>query len=177
MLCSNVVFLGRFAMSNQVSQSFMLLVRDPDRREITSSMGAREFLSIAAIRFHAVARGLGNERRRDHDALDAEAHQLPVKSVTGRSRLVADTELLLLPELAQNAANRSDFVRHRPKRPHLAAHFGYRNCYRRSMYVQTYKFDILRHRPALLSCGSALVPHSSSVTHGFECVSRSCYSD
>src|SRR5690606_37214539 len=155
----------------------MLLVRHPDRSQVSGSMRTCELLSIATVGLHAVACCLGNERRCNHNAIDAEARQLPVERVPRRARLVANSQLLLLAELAQNPTDRSDLMGNNPDGSHLASHFGYGNRHRVCVYVQPYKFDILAHRPALLSFGSALVLRSSRVTHDFECVSRSCYCD
>ena len=57
-------------------------------------VGLGEFLGVAAIGLHPVAGLLGNQRRRDDLAVDAQLGQLPVECIPGGPGLVADLEIL-----------------------------------------------------------------------------------
>ena len=56
---------------NQIAESFMFLVGDPDRSEVTGAEQTREVECIATIRLDPIAWAPRNQRRRHHEALDA----------------------------------------------------------------------------------------------------------
>lgn len=114
---SHLVLLGSFAGADQIAQRFMVSVGDPDRAEITTSVGTRQLLGVAAVRLDSITGHLGDERWCDHIAVNAEASQLPVQDVSGREAgFVADPKASRVPELADELADRIRAVGNHPQR-------------------------------------------------------------
>jgi hypothetical protein len=83
MLCSKLVFLGRFPSAHEISQCFVLRVGHPDGCEVTAPIGTRELLCVATVGLDAFAGLRGNERWRDDVAVNAELRELPEEDVSG----------------------------------------------------------------------------------------------
>ena len=87
---------------HQVAQRFMRGVGNPHRREQSAAVALGKLERVTAIRLDALVRLFGDERRRDHLALDAELGELPEERVAGRSGLVANLELIPNSELVDD---------------------------------------------------------------------------
>ena len=112
----------------QIAHRLVTSVRHPDRGEFVGTQQLRQAERIAPVGLHLVASPLWNERRRDHCAFKAEAPDLPVQSVAGRSGLVAERQPLVLGgQLAHELRRRSRCVVNLPKEPNLATPPGIRN--------------------------------------------------
>jgi len=61
----------------------------PHRRQLASPQKLRQAHRIAAVRLHAIARLLRNERRCNNNAVVAKAHDLPIQPISCRPSLVA----------------------------------------------------------------------------------------
>ena len=59
-----------FATAEQIASGFFLLGRNVNGRQGAGAIQNRQLAGIAPIRFDAIARPAGNQRRRDHVARD-----------------------------------------------------------------------------------------------------------
>jgi hypothetical protein len=59
-----LILFRRFARADQIAQSFVGCIGNPDGRQIAGTMTSGQFLGVAAIRLHSVACFHGNQRRR-----------------------------------------------------------------------------------------------------------------
>lgn len=119
------------ARTHQIANSFTRFIWHPYRRQLTSPMEPGQTYSVATVGLDPVARTPGNERRGHHRATMTKPNDLPVKLVTGRTRLVAEVGLAAAfrelcyhrryrCRLCRDVAKKSDFthpVRHRQPRP------------------------------------------------------------
>lgn len=92
MLRARGVTFGSLSPAHQISQRFVLRVRNPDRRQVAAAMTASQLLGVSTVRLDPLARLLRCERRGDHIARDAHLRELPVESVARWPRLVADAK-------------------------------------------------------------------------------------
>ncbi len=163
MLRPQLVFFRRFSRSEQVTQRFVLRIRNPHCCEVTGLVGTREPLSIAAIGLDSIAGLHWHERWRDHLALHAKLRQLPVECIARGPRFVANLHLGQLAELPDKSSNSLRSIGNRAQRPHLVSSFRYRHHDRLRMHIRS---CILAHRPAPFAmwlCSSSLA--ARSVTH------------
>lgn len=73
---------GRLAGSHHVADRPMTCIRNPDRGQLACAVQARQTYGIPAVRFHPVARTLGNQGGRHDRAFMPQFDNLPVKTVT-----------------------------------------------------------------------------------------------
>ena len=112
----------------QLAHRFMPSVRHPDRREFVSTQQLCQAERIAPVGLHLVARSLGNERRRHHDAFVAQLRDLPLQPVAGRPGLVTERQPLVLgAQLANELRSCRRCVLDLPKEPNFTAPTGVRN--------------------------------------------------
>jgi len=123
-LGATLVDLRGRTLADEISQSLVLGGGDPDRREVAGLVRLGELLGIAAIGLHLVAGLLGNERRCDDLAVDAELGELPVEGVARRSGLVANLETLAAAELFDELAHRFGTVGELAEATDLPTPFG-----------------------------------------------------
>ena len=64
--CARLILARIFARSHQLAQGFLVGIRNPYRRAITSPITARQFRSVAPIGLDAIARFDRNPARRHH---------------------------------------------------------------------------------------------------------------
>ena len=102
----------------------MLRTGHPDRRELTALIGLGQFLGVAAVRLHFVAWLLGDERRRDDLAVDAQFRELPVERVAGGTGLVADLQVPAPAELLEQFPHGFGTVEDFPETANPTAPFG-----------------------------------------------------
>ena len=126
-------------------------VGNPHRREPAGAELRHHRQRIAPIGLHPIARLLGNERRRHHNALVAQAGDLPVKAVPGRPRLVTKRHPAILGrKLAHQLGRRRRRVVDLAEKPHFARPPRFRNRHR---VAQLRRID--RHQ------SFAMIPHNS----------------
>jgi hypothetical protein len=77
--------------------------------------------------------------------VDAEASQLPVQGVAGRSGLVADLELRGLAELAEQPSDGLRAVGDRAERPDLVAALGHCDGDGFGVHIHPHKYGTLAH--------------------------------
>jgi len=70
---------------HQVAHGFMRGVGDPDRCQLAGPAQSRQAGGVVAIGLHPVARPLGDQRWRHHDAIMAATGQQPVQPLTTRA--------------------------------------------------------------------------------------------
>ncbi len=126
MTCLELIFLCRFARSDQIAERFVRCVWYPHRRQLPGAMATRQFLGIAAIGFDPVTRLLWDQTRCDHLTLHPELRELPVKNVTGWAGLVTDLQVLCRTELCDQLANRFQPIRNGAVRVNFSICIG--NC-------------------------------------------------
>src|SRR5690606_12276011 len=100
-----LVLLGCLAGAHHVTQRLMGLIRDPGRRELTAAVQSRQLGRVTPVRLHSVAGLHWDEGRRDHVAVHAQTHQLPIQRVAARSRLVAGLDRPRIPQLPYELAD------------------------------------------------------------------------
>ncbi len=91
-----LILLRVFSGAHQVAQCLVRGIRNPNRRQIAAAIAARQFLGIATIRLHPVARFDRDQRRRYHFAGNTQRGQLPIHDVARRTRFVARPQILAL---------------------------------------------------------------------------------
>jgi hypothetical protein len=116
-LGTSLILLSCRSGTHQVAQRFVCRVRHPDGGQNPSAIKLSQLHRVATIGLDAFARLLGDERRRDHFALDAELGQLPVRRVPRGARFVADLERLEVAQLGDELAQCLRAVGERPKEP------------------------------------------------------------
>jgi hypothetical protein len=119
MPCPQLILLGSFARTHQISKRLGAFVRNPHCRQITGSVTARQFLGIAAIGLHAVASFYRDQCRRYHLALDSQLRQLPVDYITSRAGLITSPQLLYWTKLLYQLTYRFGAVENRSKASYL----------------------------------------------------------
>lgn len=85
--------VGTLAGAHQVAHRLVRFVGYPDRGQLARAMQTRQAHRIAPVSLHPIAWALGNKRRRHHLALMPQAYDLPMKVVSGWTRLVAEAKL------------------------------------------------------------------------------------
>jgi hypothetical protein len=106
-------------------------------------MAASQLFRIPAVRLHPVAGLYRNQRRCHNLTFHSECDELPVKYVTGRTGLVAGSQFLHRPEFPDHLADRFQTVGDRSNGANLASRFGYRDCYRFGMDIQSRKRNLV----------------------------------
>jgi hypothetical protein len=76
------------AQPDQIAHGFMIGVRHPDGRQLSSPMKTGEHGRVATICFHPIARFRRNQRRRHHVAPMAEACELAMNAVAAQFGLI-----------------------------------------------------------------------------------------
>jgi hypothetical protein len=128
---------------------------------VAGLVGLRELLGVAAIGLHLVAGLLGNERRRDDLAVDAQVGQLPVECIPSWAGFVADLEILAASELFDELAHRLRTVWEPPEGTNAPALFGDGGGDGFSVNIQDQISSTIAH-DRLLPCGSAsCVPYQA----------------
>jgi hypothetical protein len=79
-----LVMDGGRAGANQVTNGFVLLVRDMDGREFPGSIKTGKLIGIPPVRLHPIGSLFGNERRTDQVAANAFAAQMAAKNEAAR---------------------------------------------------------------------------------------------
>ncbi len=97
---AKLVLLRRFSRPYQIANRLVRRVRYPDGREIAGTIAARQFQRVAPVRLDPVSSSYRHQRRRHHVAVHTQPHQPPVQDVSGRTRLVADAQVLPLAQPA-----------------------------------------------------------------------------
>ena len=120
---SGLILLGIFAGADQVAQSFVRRVGNPHRRQVAGAIGAGQFLGVAFIRLHAIARFGGNQRGRDHFAGDTQRRQLPEQNVAGRTGLVTGMQLIAGAQFLHQLPNRFQLIRNHTVPADLAVRY------------------------------------------------------
>src|SRR3981081_1477289 len=82
------------AQPDQVTHGFMIGVRHPDGRQLSSSMKTGEHGRVATICLHPIARLRRNQRRSHHVAPMAEACELAMNAIAARSGLITKHQRL-----------------------------------------------------------------------------------
>ena len=114
-------------------------VRNPDRRQLTGTVAARQFLRIAAVGLHPVS-GFGwNQTGSNHLTGNSQLRQLPIQHVPGRAGFIAGPQMLHWSEFMNQLADRFQSIRNHPDRPDLPARFGNRHSDRFGMDIETNK--------------------------------------
>src|SRR6516165_9057538 len=149
---TELVSLGHFAGSNQVSQRFVRCVRYPHRRQI-SAITARQFRSVTPISLYAITRLHRDQTWRNDIALHAECDQLPIQHVPSGPGLVADAKMLDRSKLANQLSNRLVAVGNDTQGTEFPVGFKNSDCDRFRVDIKTHKF-YFTHWPAPFACGS-----------------------
>src|ERR1700682_3679176 len=92
------------AQPDQIAHGFMIGVRHPDGRQLSSPMKTGEHGRVATICFHPIARLRRNQRRRHHVAPMAEACELAMNAVAARSGLITisqNIEMMVLRSIIE----------------------------------------------------------------------------
>ena len=84
--------------TNQIAHGFCRLVGDESFNQIAASKKARKNGSVSAVRLHLIARLLGREGRRDHDAMEPVRTELSAKLKSERACFVATPKSVLTSE-------------------------------------------------------------------------------
>jgi hypothetical protein len=119
-----------FTRPCQFTHRLVLRVGNPDRREIATTQLLDQTDRIAPVGLHPLARLLQNERGRHHQAFVPKALDLPVEPISGRPRLVAERQPVILSgKLLYQLGRRRRRVVDLTQEPHLArpSSFGNRN--------------------------------------------------
>ena len=154
MLGATFIVLGSGALADEIAQCLVLGCGHPDRSEVAALIGASQLLGIAAIGFDLVARLLGDERRCNDLAVDAEVRELPVQGVARGTGFVADLQVLAAAELVDELAHCLGTVGELPEVPNLPAPLGDGRGDGFSVNIQAQISSTILH-DRLLRCGSA----------------------
>ena len=146
---------GVVASPDEIAQCLVGLIRDPHRGEVAAAEQPGELDGIALIRLHPVARPAGDQRRRHHLVLDAQAGELAVQGVAGRAGLVRGLQLRIPGQLLDQPPDRTRVVGDVPVLDDRAVRLGHRHCDRLLAHIQTDVPDRLEHGAGLQRCGSA----------------------
>ena len=80
--------VARAAQPDQIAHGFMIGVRHPDGRQLSSPMKTGQHGGVATICLHPITRLHRNQRRRHYVAPMAEACELPINAIAARSGLI-----------------------------------------------------------------------------------------
>jgi len=118
----------RSARPRQVTHRLVTLLGNPYGGQLAGAQQLDQAKRVAPVGLHPIARLLRNERRRNHNAMVTEALDLPVEPVSGRPRLVAERQPLVLGgKLPHKLRRRRDGVVDLAEKPNLARPPGLRD--------------------------------------------------
>jgi hypothetical protein len=145
----------RAARPGQITHGLMPLIGHPHRGQRAGAQQLRQTERIAPVGLHPIPRLPGNERSRNNQALMPKALDLPIQSIPGRPRLVAERQpLVLARKLLHQLRRRRRAVLDHAEKPHRACPPAFRNRNRMAQ-LRTIKshisFAIISHdSPSLL---------------------------
>lgn len=122
---------------------------DPDRRQLSRPVQARQFLGVPAVRLHAVARPHRRQGRGHHRTRLAQRGELPLHFVPAGARLVDKRHRASRREPGHQACDCRGGVlkRHGLSRPICAwGEYGRNHCC--LVYIQTNDCATIVHEPA-----------------------------
>ena len=149
------IYNRRLARPNEFPHRLMAFVRNPHRGEFPGAQQLHQAHRIAPVGLHPIARPLGNERRRNHQAVLPKALDLPVQPIACRPGLVTERQAgVLAGKLTYQLGGCRCTVLNLPNKANLTRPSGLRNRHRIPPLgcIKCYKsFAIMPHDlPSLL---------------------------
>lgn len=150
---AQLVSLGVGPSPDQVAQSLMSLVGDPDGREVAAAQKASEKEGVAAVVLDPVAAGSRGEGGSNHLGLNSQPRQLPMKGIAGGPRFVrGDQPNAGTFQRFHQTADRSGLVPDGRVYLRLGTLVGDRHRDGFLVDIQTEKTSTLRQRTDLHTC-------------------------
>jgi hypothetical protein len=136
---SQLILLGCLSCPHKITQCFLALIRNPDRRQIVGTMTACKLQRVPPVRLDPVTSLLLNQRRSYDCALYSQLCQLPAEYKPRRAGFVTGPQLICRSKPFDQLVDRLFAVGYRTQTAYLATWLGYRNRYRFGMDIQTQK--------------------------------------